>query len=1362
MPRDTSIRKVLLIGSGPIVIGQAAEFDYAGTQAAKVLREDGIEVVLVNSNPATIMTDAAMADKIYLEPLTVDVVKRIIRDEKPDSLLGTLGGQTGLNLSMQLEKEGFLAENGVRLLGVAPDTIDRAEDRQLFKDAMEKIGQPVIPSDITTTIEGAVVLADKLGYPVIIRPAFTLGGTGGGIANDEEQLRTIAESGIAASPIHQILIEKCISGWKEIEFEVIRDAAGNVITVCSMENLDPVGVHTGDSIVAAPALTLADREYQMLRTSALAIIEELKITGGCNVQFALDPNSFEYAVIEVNPRVSRSSALASKATGYPIAKVAAKIAIGYNLDEIPNNVTGTTMACFEPTVDYVVVKFPRWPFDKFVYANRRLGTQMKATGEVMSIAPSFEMALMKAVRGAEVGVDSLNHHRYMERPDHELEELILDQTDERIFFVYEALRRGVMTCEQVHALTKIDMWFLHRIWNLAKMDNRLAEGNLTEEVYREAKRMGWPDKAIARISGMEKLPWHMYAGYKTVDTCAAEFAANTPYFYSSYDEDDEAAPYIAEHNTSDKGTVMVVGSGPIRIGQGIEFDYASVHCVWALKKAGYDVIIVNNNPETVSTDFDTADRLYFEPLTPEDVENIIRKEKPVGAVVAFGGQTAIKLTRHIAAAGVPILGTSADMIDCAEDRERFEELLNKYNIKRATGETVMTCDEALETAARIGYPVLVRPSYVLGGQNMIIAYNEADIREYMHIILSQGIENPVLIDKYLMGIELEVDAICDGEDILIPGIMEHVERTGVHSGDSIAVYPAQNVDDHMRDIIISHTRDLALALETQGLINIQYLIYQNDLYVIEVNPRSSRTVPYISKVTGIPMVDIALRCMLGEKLKDIGCGTGLHPNSPYVAVKVPVFSFEKLSGLDTHLGPEMKSTGEVLGLAGSFGEALYKGLTAAGYKLKANGGVFISVRDTDLAEIGSVGKKYADLGFRVYATQKSAEVLRKSGVKVTVVNYMGESGVTPVNLILEGKVNYIISTSAKGRDPSRNSVKLRRLAVEHAIPCLTSLDTAVAVADSIASRWNENCTELVDINDLRAERIRLDFIKMHTCGNDYIYFDCLEKAIENPEGLSIKFVDRHYGIGGDGCIVIEPSEIADARMRMFNRDGSEGKLCGNGARCVAKYLYDSGIVKKQKMTLETASGINHLEVTTREGKVVRVKADMGKVSFAPDKFAFPEVDADRLLSVQAVLGGDEYTCSAVSMGNPHCVIFVEDNPALAKAGLDLATLDLEAIGSAIEHDLHFPERTNVEFVHIIDDHTLLVRVWERGSGETLACGSGACAAAAAAIENGYCSDKGDITVHLKGGDLTIAYSKENGEVYMTGEAVEVYRGTVEI
>ncbi len=1367
MPRNESIKKVLLIGSGPIVIGQAAEFDYAGTQAAKALREDGIEVVLVNSNPATIMTDSAMADKIYLEPLTPDVIKRIIREEKPDSLLGTLGGQTGLNISMQLEKEGFLKANNVKLLGVATDTIDRAEDRQLFKETMEKINQPVIPSDITTTIDGAVALANQLGYPVIVRPAFTLGGTGGGIAATEEELITIAEGGIAASPIHQILIEKCVSGWKEIEFEVIRDNAGNAITVCSMENLDPVGIHTGDSIVAAPALTLAKKEYDMLSNAALCIIDELKITGGCNVQFALDPNSFDYAVIEVNPRVSRSSAFASKATGYPIAKVAAKIAIGYNLDEIPNKVTGTTTACNEPAIDYVVVKFPRWPFDKFVYASRKLGTQMKATGEVMAIGQTFENALMKAVRGAEVGMDCLSHERYKEHADGEFVDLIKGSTDERLFFVYEALRRGILTIEEIFNITKIDRWFLKKLQNIADMENALEKigTGLTEELYKSAKLMGYPDKAISRLCGMEKLPYKMAAGFKTVDTCAAEFKAETPYFYSSYDGDDEAAPYLAEHTRSEKGTVMVIGSGPIRIGQGIEFDYASVHCVWALKNAGYDVIIVNNNPETVSTDFDTADRLYFEPLTAEDVENIVRIEKPVGAVVAFGGQTAIKLTRHLDKMGVKILGTSPDMIDCAEDRERFDELLTRFDIKRPAGDTVMTTEEALATAQRLGYPVLLRPSYVLGGQNMIIAFNESDIKEYMAIILAQGIENPVLVDQYLMGTELEVDAICDGKDILIPGIMEHVERTGVHSGDSIAIYPSQHIDDEMRDYIVEQTRNLALALETKGLINIQYLIYKGELYVIEVNPRSSRTVPYISKVTGIPMVDLATRCMLGENLRDMGYGTDLYKLSPYVAVKVPVFSFEKLIGLDTHLGPEMKSTGEVLGLAGSFEEALYKGLTAAGYRLKPNGGVFVTVRDTDKSEIGTVVKKFAELGFKIYSTEMTGQVLRKSGIKVTTVGHMDSPGTNPATLIAEGKINYIISTSAKGRDPKRSSVRMRRLAVEHAIPCLTSLDTANAVADSIASRWNVHCTELVDINNLREGKVTLDFVKMQTCGNDYIYFDCLSKKIENPDGLSIAFTDRHYGIGGDGTIIILPSKKADAKMRMFNRDGSEGRMCANGVRCVAKYLYDNGIVPKKVMEIDTWAGIRHAEVTVQRGKVTKVKVDMGKAEFAPElvpckpeKSMLEQSSAadGRIIGLRAKLAGEELKISCVSMGNPHCVIFMDDNPSI-----DPAEMDIEKIGSAIEYDPMFPERTNVEFVHVIDDHTLIVRVWERGNGETYACGSGACAAAAAAVENGFCRADKPITVHLKGGDLIIDYD-ENGEMFMTGEAVEVFRGTVEI
>ena len=1350
MPKDKSIRKVLLIGSGPIVIGQAAEFDYAGTQALKALKEEGIEVVLVNSNPATIMTDNAMADKIFLEPLTLETVKRIIIDERPDSLLGTMGGQTGLNLAMELEKSGFLRDHGVRLLGVETDTIDRAEDRQLFKDAMDKIGQPVVPSDITTTVEGALELGEKLGYPIIVRPAFTLGGTGGGIAQTPEELREIADTGIQASPISQILCEKCIAGWKEIEFEVMRDAKGNAITICSMENFDPVGVHTGDSIVAAPALSLTDEELSLLQNSALSIITELGICGGCNVQFALKPNSLEYAVIEVNPRVSRSSALASKATGFPIAKIAAKLAVGYTLDEVTVNEKNPGKL-FEPDVKYIVVKFPRWPFDKFVYASRKLGTQMKATGEVMSIASTFENALMKAVRGAAINMDCLSHPRYQEIPTENLPDLIRGCTDERLFFVYEAIRRGSLTDEELYAITKIDWWFLDKLHIIADMENELAAAgeNLTEETYTRAKHIGYPDSAVSRITGMKKLPYSMSAQFKTVDTCSAALRVDSPYFYSEYGIADEASRFIENHRKSPLGTVMVVGSGPIRIGQGIEFDYASVHCVWALKKAGYDVIIVNNNPETVSTDFDTADRLYFEPLTPEDVSNIIAVEKPVGAVVAFGGQTAIKITRHIAACGVPIMGTSADSIDCAEDRERFDELLERFGIKRPAGYTVMTAEEALEVADKIGYPVLLRPSYVLGGQNMIIAFTEADIREYMAIILAQGIENPVLVDKYLMGTELEVDAICDGEDVLIPGIMEHVERTGVHSGDSIAVYPSQNVDDEMKEIITRQTKNLAIALETKGLINIQYLIWQGELYVIEVNPRSSRTVPYISKVTGIPMVDLAVRCMIGEKLRHMEFGTGLYETSPYVAVKVPVFSFEKLSGLDTALGPEMKSTGEVLGLAGTFGEALYKGLRAAGYRLKKNGGVYMTVRDSDKGEIGPIAKKFSELGFHVYSSHGTADVIRKYGVKVEEAEGLDEIR----SLIAGEKINYIISTSAKGRDPQRASVRLRRLAVEHAIPCLTSLDTANAVADSIASLWNESCTELVDINSLREEKIRLDFVKMHTCGNDYVYFDCMEQSISNPEGLSIKFTDRHYGIGADGTIIIVPSDKADAGMRMFNRDGSEGRLCANGLGCVAKYLYESGIVQTREMTIETLAGIRSVKLTTCDGLVTKAKTEIGQVNF--DAASVP-VNADgreRLISDTLTLAGDEYKVTCVSLGNPHCVIFADD------MGFDISRTDVESIGYAIEHDPAFPERTNVEFVHVIDDHTIIARVWERGSGETNACGTGACAAAAAAVENGWCRS-GEITVYVKGGALVVDY--QNGEVFLTGSMKEVYRGSVEI
>ncbi|MGI6030510.1 MAG: carbamoyl-phosphate synthase large subunit [Eubacteriales bacterium] len=1066
MPLRKELKKVMVIGSGPIVIGQAAEFDYAGTQACRALKEEGLEVVLVNSNPATIMTDKAMADKIYIEPLTLESLKKIILKEKPDSILSTLGGQTGLTLSMQLAKEGFLEENNVILLGAKPDTIDKAEDRQMFKDTMESIGQPCIPSKVVNTVEDALDFAEEIQYPVIVRPAFTLGGTGGGIAKTPEELHEIAENGLRLSPITQVLIEKCISGWKEIEFEVIRDAKGNIITVCSMENIDPVGVHTGDSIVVAPALTLSDREYQMLRTASINMVQALGVEGGCNCQFALHPDSFEYAVIEVNPRVSRSSALASKATGYPIAKVATKIAIGYTLDEIVNAVTGNTFACFEPTIDYVVVKFPKWPFDKFVYAKRDLGTQMMATGEVMSIGSNLEIALMKAVRSIELGLDTLNLPKLAELSDEEVERKLYEQTDERFFVIYEAIKRGI-SFDRIHEITMFDKFFLSKMQNLVQMERDLASMELTEDLYLAAKKYGFLDKTIERISG-QKVPYHKYASYKMVDTCAAEFAAQTPYFYSTYDEENEAALHIQEQD-SGKKKVLVFGSGPIRIGQGIEFDYASVHCVWALREAGYEAIIANNNPETVSTDFDTSDRLYFDPLTPEDVDSILETEKPWGVVVQFGGQTAIKLTKHLEQKGCNILGTSADDIDAAEDRERFDEVLEQCGIPRPQGHTVFTTEEALKAASDLGYPVLMRPSYVLGGQNMIIAHSDKDIVEYMAIITSHEIENPVLIDKYMMGTEVEVDGICDGEEVLIPGIMQHVERAGVHSGDSISVYPAQTLSKRIRDTIVDYTYKLSKALHVYGLVNIQYVVYNDEVYVIEVNPRSSRTVPYISKVTGVPMVDLAVKIMLGAKLKDLGYGTGLYPEADYVAVKVPVFSFEKIHDLDVELGPEMKSTGEVLGIAHNFQDALFKGLLAAGYKIdnhKKGGSVIITVRNSDKQEAIAVAEKFEKLGFDIYATAGTANLLNQNMIATNVVKKVQEGHPNIVDLLESGKVDYIISTSEKGRDPAITSVQIRRKAIERSIACLTSIDTAHAVADSLMINKTLQDVEFVDITKI--------------------------------------------------------------------------------------------------------------------------------------------------------------------------------------------------------------------------------------------------------------------------------------------------------
>lgn len=1063
MPLRSDIKKVLVIGSGPIIIGQAAEFDYAGTQACRALKQEGIEVVLINSNPATIMTDKAMADKVYIEPLTLDVVKRIIQIEKPDSLLSTMGGQTGLTLSMQLAEEGFLEANGVKLLGADPLTIHKAEDRQAFKDTMEKINQPCIPSKVVETVEDAVDFAKEIHYPVIVRPAFTLGGTGGGIADNEEMLRDICKNGLRLSPITQVLIEKCISGWKEIEFEVIRDRKGNVITVCSMENFDPVGIHTGDSIVIAPAVTLTDREYQMLRTAAINIISELKVEGGCNCQFALHPTSMQYAVIEVNPRVSRSSALASKATGYPIAKVATRIAIGYTLDEIINQVTGKTYACFEPALDYVVVKYPKWAFDKFVYAKRTLGTQMKATGEVMAIGTSFEQAIMKAVRSIELGVDSMNMKKYAKMSLDEIMEHLKVVDDERAFQVFEALKRGV-TVEELHEKTMIDCWFLNKLLNLVHLEQWLADGTLTEQKYKLAKQYGYLDSTIERMSG-QKCPMHQHAVYKMVDTCAGEFKAETPYFYSTYDEENEALQFM-ERTASGKKKVIVFGSGPIRIGQGIEFDYCSVHCVWTLKEMGYEAIICNNNPETVSTDFDTGDRLYFDPLTKEDVANIVQTEQPYGVVVQFGGQTAINLTRYLSDMGVKILGTTADDIDAAEDRERFDELLAKCSIPRPAGLTVMNTEEALAAAKQLGYPVLMRPSYVLGGQNMIIAHSDKDIVEYMAIIMSHMIENPVLIDKYMMGTEVEVDAICDGTDFLIPGIMEHVERAGIHSGDSISIYPAQNLNQKITDTIVRYTGLLAKELHAVGLINIQYVVYNNEVYVIEVNPRSSRTVPYISKVTGIPMVDLATKIMLGETLKSLGYESGLYPSGDYVAVKVPVFSFEKLQDVDTMLGPEMKSTGECLGIGRTFEDALLKGLIAAGYDLKKEGGVLISVRDSDKQEIIPIADRLSRMGFELYGTSGTANVLNHNMIATNLVRKISEGEPNTITLLESGKIHYMISTSEKGRMPARDSVKMRRKSVERSICCLTAIDTASALSKILESGRSIDDVELVDITKI--------------------------------------------------------------------------------------------------------------------------------------------------------------------------------------------------------------------------------------------------------------------------------------------------------
>lgn len=1071
MPKNKDVKKVMVIGSGPIVIGQAAEFDYAGTQACRSLKEEGVEVCLVNSNPATIMTDKDIADEVYIEPLTVKVLEQIIEKEKPDSVLPTLGGQAGLNLGMELAESGFLAKHGIKLLGTTAETIRKAEDRQDFKDTMEKIGEPCAPSLVVRNLEDGISFANKIGYPVVLRPAYTLGGSGGGIAANQIELEDILANGLRLSRVGEVLVERCISGWKEIEYEVIRDSAGNCITVCNMENIDPVGVHTGDSIVVAPSQTLSDKEYQMLRTAALNIINELQITGGCNVQFALHPTSFEYCVIEVNPRVSRSSALASKATGYPIAKVAAKIALGYTLDEIKNAITGKTFASFEPTLDYCVVKFPRLPFDKFITAKRTLSTQMKATGEVMSICTNFEGAMMKAIRSLEQHVDCLTSYDFSELSDAELRERLAVVDDQRIWVIAEALRRGV-DYDTIHRITMIDHWFINKLHVLVRMELKLKNEKLTAETLLEAKRLEYPDSVIARLTGMSedavkqmRLDNNITATFKIVDTCAAEFEAATPYYYSVYNgpnSENEA------DNAQDKGKkkILVLGSGPIRIGQGIEFDYCSVHATWAFEKAGYETIIINNNPETVSTDFDIADKLYFEPLTAEDVENVVRQEKPDGAVVQFGGQTAIKLTQDLMKMGVKIYGTDAKDVDAAEDREIFDEILEQTGIARAAGSTVYTAEEAKAVANRLGYPVLVRPSYVLGGQGMQIALSDQEIEEFMNIINRYSQDHPILVDKYLQGTETEVDAVCDGEDIVIPGIMEHIERSGVHSGDSISVYPAQTLSTAVKEKIAEYTRRLAKALHVIGLINVQFIAVGEEVYIIEANPRSSRTVPYISKVTGIPIVDLAAQVMLGKKLKDLGYTPGLQPEADHVAIKMPVFSFEKIRGAEISLGPEMKSTGECLGISKSFNEALYKAFLGAGVNLPKYKQMIITVKDADKGEIIDIARRFEKLGYIIYATRSTSETLNENGVHARRVNKINQESPTVMDLILGHKIDLVIDTPTQGRDKTRDGFLIRRTAIETGVNVITALDTARALVSSLENACHEDNLNIVNIADI--------------------------------------------------------------------------------------------------------------------------------------------------------------------------------------------------------------------------------------------------------------------------------------------------------
>ena len=1334
------IRKVLILGSGALKIGEAGEFDYSGSQALKALREEGIRTVLVNPNIATVQTSEGVADEVYFLPVTPEFVEKVIKKERPDGILLSFGGQTALNCGVELFRSGVLKRYGVEVLGTPVETIIDTEDRELFVERLDEIGVKTIRSHAATTLEEARAAAREVGYPVIIRAAYALGGLGSGFCENEAQLDAVAQKAFTFSP--QVLVEKSLRGWKEIEYEVVRDRFDNCITVCNMENVDPLGIHTGESIVVAPSQTLTNDEYHFLRKKAIDIVRHLGIVGECNVQYAFSPDGEDYRVIEVNARLSRSSALASKATGYPIAKMSTRIALGYTLDEIKNDITGKTCACFEPTIDYVVVKFPKWPFEKFHGASRRLGTQMKATGEVMAIAPSFEMALMKAVRGAELGLDTLNAPPLSDAP---VRERLAAQDDRRIFTVFEALKAGV-SVDEIFNITKIDRWFLWKLQGLAAFEAHLKADGLSGEDYKKAKRLGYTDEALCRLCGVDSVPG-MEMHYKMVDTCGAEFEAETPYFYSTFDSECESRLFPR----SGKPVVMVLGSGPIRIGQGIEFDYSSVRCVWTLKKLGYDVVIVNNNPETVSTDYDTADRLYFEPLCREDVWNIVQLEKPVGVVVAFGGQTAIKLTEFLDKKGVQILGTSADSIDTAEDRARFDTLLERFGIRRPRGHGVLTLDEAVAAAEDLGYPVLLRPSYVIGGQNMCISRDRESTVRYMNGILAQGIENPVLVDKYMPGTELEVDVISDGEDVLIPGIMEHIERAGVHSGDSIAVYPPWNLSDKFLKRIADVSEKLALALGTKGLVNIQYLIWQDELYVIEVNPRASRTVPYISKVTDVPMVDLASRIMLGAKLRDLGWGTGLYRTPPYYAVKVPVFSFEKLSDANSILGPEMKSTGEVLGIGRTLAEALFKGLTAAGFKLPerydAQRGVLISVENEDSQEILSLARRFYKLGLTLYATTDTAAAIASLGIPVVSVQNAGESGEIEA-LMDSGALRYLVYTGAVKDGTMGDYIALHRRAMQRGVPCLTSLDTANALAEIIESRFHESSTELVDINAMRTRRQLIRFTKMQDCGNDYIFIENFDGAITCPESLCVNLCRPHTGVGSDGIVLIEKSKIADVRMRSFNRDGSEGKMAGNNIRCVAKYVYDRGIVSRERMTVETGSGVKSLRLFLRDGKVSSVEVDMGKASLKAAEI--PVVyGGETVVDAPVTIGGADYRVTCVNVGNPHCVVFCDA----------IDGLDLEKVGPLFEHDAMFPERVNAEFVRVVNRHALRMRVWERGSGETLACGTGACAAVVAACENGLCDKGSDVKVSVLGGELTVNYT--DARVLLTGGASVVYEGQFE-